>query len=149
MMCKNLSNQRGLTLIEVMVAIVIGVVIVGLVVQKLSRGDEAKFAKAVFDDIAMVNAAAKSWRGTAYNYAGVTMADLTAAEILPAAWGNGAGVNPKGGNYTIAPTGANNSQILVTATGLGNGLCASAQRKFVNVAAAAACAGGTLSVTMD
>lgn len=139
------SKSSGFTLIEIMVVIVILGVLAAVLWPKLSRGDDAKNAKIIVDDIAEINAAAKSWKGASNNYAGISITVLTAAEVLEPAWGNGAGANPVGGNYTAAPSGNN---LIVTATGLTTGMCETARRRLVGSAVAVACAGGTLSVTV-
>lgn len=139
------SSSKGFTLIEIMVVIVILGVLAAVAWPKLSRANDAKNAKIIVDDIADINAAAKSWKGVSPNYTGISMTVLSAAELVEPTWGAGTGVNPVSGNYTAAASGAN---LVITATGLTTGMCETARRRLVNSVVSVACAGGTLTVTV-
>lgn len=141
------SSQSGIALIDVIVALVIVAIATAFVMSRSERGDNAKLTKVISDDIADIHNAAISFKGTKPNYVGITMTQLTSQELLNTTWGDGTGINPMGGNYTVAATGS--SSVNIVATGLSTGLCNGLQSKLSNSFPAVACAGTTLTVTAN
>lgn len=137
-------KQRGVTMIELIIGLVIIGIITAVVMDKVNRGEAAKDATVMVEEISQIVGAAKAFRGRNPNYTGVSMTALTGAELLTASWGTGAGVNAVGGNYTVAPSGVN---MLITATGMTDGVCISVSRKLQGAVVSATCASGTLTVT--
>lgn len=142
---KSTKNQKGFTLIEVVIAIVVIGILASFVVPRIDRLMDGKDVKVITDHILDFSAAAKSWKATSPNYTGVSMTVLTGAELVDPTLTDGVGKNPVGGNYTVAASGNN---MVVTATGLTDGMCESVRKKLVNAVVSATCASGTVTITM-
>jgi len=143
---KSRKKNSGLALLEVVLAIVILAILASLILPRIVRLTDNKNSKVMIDNIADIGAAAASWKGANTSYTGISMTELTTTtNLLDASWGTGSGVNPVGGNYTAAASGNN---LVITSTGLSTGLCEVTKKKLSGNVISAACATGTLTVTM-
>lgn len=141
----NRKKNAGFTLLEIMVVIVILGVLVSVMWPKLARGNDAKNAKIIVDDIGALNVAAKSWKGPKPNYTGISMSALATAELIDADWSSGANINPVNGNYGVSANAAN---LVITATALSTGLCDTVKRRIESSDVQAICSADTLTVTV-
>lgn len=138
---------RGITLIEIMIALVIIAVVVVAAWPRIEEALDSEKVNRVFSHINSIKSAADERRGTKGQYpATVACALLLADEYLKAipSCNNS---NPFNGNYTSAPA-ADPSRLQITATSVPNGACAKLVDKFTDAGAVAACAGTTLTITI-
>jgi len=140
----NPKKAKGFTIIELLIVIAIIGVLVGIQYLRSSNAGDTARAQQIQDDIVQIMGAAKNWKGIRVNYAGITFAQLTGQTFLRADWAGGVGINPEGGNYTVAAAGQN---LTVTATGLQPAICGAVASKMNGSVQAVACAGGTITVT--
>jgi len=144
----NRQKGKGFTLIEVLVVIAIIGALAAVIGEKVSNAETTKLSNIVIGDVMAIATGARSWRGSAYKYTGLSLSTLSTAEIVSSTWGTGVGVNPLGGNYTVAVNGTNANYQDVKATGLGPAVCSLVER-HVEVATVggnqASCSAGTLT----
>lgn len=143
------SKQKGFTVIEIVAVLAVAIIILGLVVPKLMSGNNALAEQTINDHVISLANGAKKWRGIRPNYTGVTCAALINDDYVDQPWANCNGVNPEGGNYTVAPNGGNPNDLTITATGLTAEVCNRVERNLETSVLASGCAGGTLTVTFD
>lgn len=138
------SKQRGFTLIEVGIALAIGLVIVMGVARSIQLNQEKVQMSQAVNDVNAILVSAVEWRGSANNYQGIAMSQLAlpthlktaavaadAANNIAAANATyGVAVNPWGGNYTITSSGANNDSVEITVTGLTGDIPVTLARRF-------------------
>lgn len=139
-----MKKSKGFTIIELLIVVGIVGIFAGLVYLRSTNAGDAARAQQIQDDINQIMGAAKNWKGIRVNYAGITFAQLTGQTFLRADWGNGVGVNPEGGNYTVAAAG---QTLVVTATGLQAEVCGAVASKMTGSVQNVACAGTTVTVT--
>ena len=144
------SKQKGFSMIELMVVLVIGAILISAIMQRTSRAETAQLKQRFVDDVALIASQAKGWKGTKSAYTGISMTTMTGMALLDTTWGAGTGVNPVGGNYTVTVNGTDSAAINVTATGMENSLCLQVENAIepsTKGGNTAACAGGTLTAT--
>lgn len=137
-------NNRGFTLIEFLVYLALAGALAAIIALRVGTADDTSRAQIIQDDINQIMGAAKNWKGVRVNYTGITFAQLTGQTFLRADWAAGIGVNPEGGNYTVAAAGQN---LVITATGLPAQACQAVQSKMTGSVDAVVCAGTTITVT--
>lgn len=138
------KSQAGVTLLELMFGIALAGIIIAVVITKMSSADDTTKAQLIQDDVNTIVGAAKTWKGIKVSYAGITFAQLTGSHLIREEWGNGAGINPVNGNYTIA---SNGQTVTVTATNLEDSLCQAILHKMEGSMGVVNCAGSVLTVT--
>ena len=154
------SKQRGFTLIEVGIALAIGLVIVMGVARSIQLNQEKVQMSQAVNDVNTILVSAVEWRGSANNYQGIAMSQLalpthlkTAAVAAPAAGGTptaatyGIAVNPWGGDYQINSGGNNNDSVLITVTGLTGDIPVTLARRFNGNANATSTTASTAVIT--
>ena len=99
------SKQRGFTLIEVGIALAIGLVIIMGVARSIQVNQlKLQTAKAV-QDVQAILVAAVDFRSGRNDYTGVKIGGMMLGKDIKGGNGNGTGANPWGGNYTVAVNG--------------------------------------------
>ena len=153
------SKQRGFTLIEVGIALAIGLVIVMGVARSIQLNQEKVQVSQAVNDVNAILVSAVEWRGSANNYQGIAMSQLAlpthlkTAAVASTAGGSGTAatygiaVNPWGGNYTIASGGTNNDSVEITVTGLTGDIPVTLARRFNGNANAASTTANTAVIT--
>lgn len=148
---RNITKQKGFNLIEIL--IVLGIIAVGVaaVVAYQSRATTSSTANRFVSEISLIATQARVWKGAKTTYTGVSMTVLTAQELLEPTWATGTGVNPAGGNYTVAAN-ATPTRLTVTATGMPTALCLNVENQIeasTYQGANASCSGGTLTAVFQ
>ena len=114
------SKQRGFTLIEVGIALAIGIVIMLGVARAIQVNQQRTQIAEAITDIQMILVAAVDWKSGRTNTTTISFASLVAS--LPADWDDGSAANPWGGGYDISGN-ANGDMIIkvegITLTGAG------------------------------
>ena len=147
------AKQRGFTLIEVGIALAIGIVIMLGVARAIQVNQERSQVAQAVQDVQAILQASVDYRGATNGYIGVTMDNLNTNGLLPkgiAGTGTtkGAGTNPWAGNYTAAPedTTTNKHILTITVTGVPTSAGNQLAKKLGPIASSAAYAGTTVTV---
>ena len=139
------SRQRGFTLMEVIMALVLGLLAISGIWGLISRGGStARYTKAC-EDIRQIAGAATEWQLGQYSYSGVSMAVLVNGNYISSSLMT----SSFGGTNTI--TGAGSRFIITTSGFTSDTECEKVRRLLVNDAASGTtpqCSGGVLSVTI-
>lgn len=144
---KYTKQQKGLTLIEIMIVILIaGAIILGSFAVAKS-GNQTSVIVTLENDIKLLYLAATSFKRTGGAYTDASIVNAVADGVLDQSYGNGTGVNPHGGNYTMTPVAGN--RIAIAATGLTSESCSAIARKFSPRAYSSVCAGTTVTITFN
>ena len=145
---KKLRNQRGITMTEVLLGLTLVAIIIAILVDQYNNANESTVAQQFSSEITTMTAQSRIWKGTAPNYTGISVTALTSIGRLDNNWGAGTGVNPAGGNYTLAANATDATILDVTATGMTAAMCGNVARmiqsRTVN-GSSASCTGGTLT----
>lgn len=149
-MLRHIQKQRGFTLTELLVVIVIIGALVGIALSRMGVVGPESRAKVIADHVGDIVTATRGWRGFNKPYTGVSIRVLTQMGKLPTEWGDGTGANPSQGSYTVAAANPS-SQFTVTATGLENEVCLNTRNHILvgtlNGNSATCANNGTLSAT--
>ena len=148
------AKQRGFTLIEVGIALAIGIVIMLGVARAIQVNQERTQVAQAVQDVQAILQASVDYRGATNGYIGVNMNQLTTNGLLPKgiAGSNtttkGTGTNPWAGNYTAGPedTTTNKHILTITVTGVPTSAGNQLAKKLGPIASSAAYAGTTVTV---
>lgn len=115
------SKQRGFTLIEVGIALAIGLVIMLGVARAIQVNQERSQVAQAVQDVQAILQASVDYRGASNAYTGVTMDNLNTNGLLPKGIAGsettkGTGTNPWAGNYTAAPKDGDASKHILSIT---------------------------------
>ena len=135
-------NERGFTLIELMLVIGAIAVLLGVLIAGAGVLNTSKMARAE-QDIQTLISAGQAYQALqpAPTYAGISFAQLQTLALLPA---NASADNPWGNPYTVSGDAA----ALTITTDVGDATrCATLSARLAGRASSAACATGTLTVT--
>lgn len=141
------GKQKGFTLVELIVVLVIGAVVIMFATQQINRARSSSAETQLINEVSVLRVGANNWKGTRPNYSGVACDDLVTDEYVEVPWTNCTGVNPQGGNYTVAANSSNSSDLTITATGLGETFCNRVARSLEPNTISASCSGGTLTAS--
>jgi Tfp pilus assembly protein PilV len=142
------SKQKGMSLIEVGLAIVVALIVIAAASALFSTQREKAHVKAAVEGVNYMYQAAQDWASVRPNFTGVSCAVLTAQSLLPQILGDCTGDNPWGGNYTVAVNGTNAARVNITLTGVPNGPGAQLVDKLTPFASVTPTfASGTFTVT--
>ena len=118
---RNFNIQRGFTIIELLVVLVIGGVVLAWAGSKASDVWQSQKINTYIDDVHAINVAVQEAVGISGNYANVATTNLQSflpQRLRNSAAGptNGASVSssPWGGVYVLAPTATNNGYTIAT-----------------------------------
>ncbi|MEH6454811.1 MAG: prepilin-type N-terminal cleavage/methylation domain-containing protein [Cocleimonas sp.] len=109
------KKQKGFTLIEVVVALVIGGIVLGWAASKGAEAFQTYKIGVLADDVAVISKAMGEKYGDKASYAGASMVELE--KILPDTIGDGTGAAPWGGDYSVG-TGSSTRIYTVTTTNI-------------------------------
>jgi len=114
------SKQRGFTLIEVGIALAIGLVIIMGVARSIQVNQEKLDASKAVQDIQAILVAAVDYRAGRTDYKGISFENmLLSTDIVGTTAGSlGVGTNPWGGDYTVAVNPDNARQVDIGMTKL-------------------------------
>ena len=142
------TSQKGFSLIEIMAVLAIAAFLVLGVMWSKRIVDDSLNNNQFTSDIATLVTQARSWRGLDPTYTGISVTALTGMGLLPTSWGAGSGVNPAGGNYTLAANATNATRVDLTATGMSQEACLNVEKKIEGTTDGgnqASCSSGTLT----
>ncbi|MCY9872991.1 prepilin-type N-terminal cleavage/methylation domain-containing protein [Vibrio barjaei] len=120
----NLGRQRGLTLIELAVVLVLVAIVILTTIKIVPQVQFSLAANELTQEIQEIRTAVLKWKSARPNYDGVTITKLCTAgrkllnESICGAAGDGQGTVPWGGNYSVSAVTANKSQFVITIGGL-------------------------------
>ncbi len=98
-----LKSNKGFSLVELAIGLAVVTVLVLAVSMSSGLRDNARLQSAV-NSVQTLRSAAENYLVSGkINYSGLSVDSLKTAKILPGAF-SGAGVNPWGGNFTVAPS---------------------------------------------
>ncbi|MDB4002312.1 prepilin-type N-terminal cleavage/methylation domain-containing protein [Oceanospirillaceae bacterium] len=136
--------QAGYSLIEILV--VLGLIGLSLAIMFAAFGGakDTVVVRQYTQEITSIRNAAVGWRGASPLYEGISMVKLTTESTLDKEWGitsqnAGKGVNPNGGDYSIA-VGSPKTQYEVTVTGMPTQICGAVKRVFTDISVSGLCA---------
>ena len=142
------QSQKEFSLIEIMAVLAIAALLVIGVLWSKRVVDDSLNSNQFTADIATLTTQARAWRGLDPTYTGISVTALTAMGLLPSSWGAGAGVNPAGGNYTLAVNSTDATRVDLTATGMSTEGCLNVEKKIEGTTDGgnqASCSSGTLT----
>ncbi|GEA09139.1 hypothetical protein KUL42_39000 [Alteromonas sp. KUL42] len=148
MLAKNLKKQRGVTLINVLIAMVVvgilAIITTKAVMDQLSDTKAEELAREVSELSQQVMKCGALKGG---NFSTCDFAELVRLGYLDSAtWGTGTGSNPYGGDYSIS--GAATNQFTVNATGVtSEAHCARLSAMYTGRVRSVSCSSGSLAVT--
>ena len=148
--CKTrlLSNQHGYTMVEVILGVALVAIVLALIFDQFNNAKDSTTAQRFSTEISTMTAQSRIWKGSSPHYTGISVTALTNLAMLDSNWGAGTGVNPAGGNYSLAVDASDKTILKVTATGMTNPMCLNVARiiqsRTVN-GSGASCSGGTLT----
>lgn len=116
-----MKKQKGFTLLEVGLAIVVALLVIAAAAMAFTTQREKAQVKAAIEGINYVYQAAQDWAATRPNFTGVSCAVLTSQNLLPNIVGDCTGDNPWGGNYTVAVNSGNSARVTITLTNVPQG----------------------------
>ena len=99
------SKQRGFTLIEVGIALAIGLVIIMGVARSIQVNQLKLQTSKTVQDVQAILVAAVDFRSGRSTYAGVTIGGMMLGNDIKGANGDGTDANAWGGDYTVAVNG--------------------------------------------
>jgi len=115
-MKRRLKNQKGFTLLELIVVMIIIIVIASQVLASFKGASANGRIAAAMNSIKSIQTASMNYfNNNGGNFTGISVSSLVSGNYLPGAF-TGTGSNPWGGNYTIAVNGNNNTQFNLTMT---------------------------------
>lgn len=118
------KKEKGYSIVELLCVLMVIAILIGVIVAvyyKVSRNAHKDQTKTEVLEIA---SAAKDWKAGRTNYSGLTMDALCQEDGLSKDL-CGDRHNSFGGSYSIASTGPNNSQFIITTDGVPTGIDAS------------------------
>jgi prepilin-type N-terminal cleavage/methylation domain-containing protein len=142
------QSQKGFSLIEIMAVLAIAALLVIGVLWSKRIVDDSLNSNQFTADIATLTTQARAWRGLDPTYTGISVTALTGMGLLPSSWGAGAGVNPAGGNYTLAVNSTDATRVNLIATGMSTEGCLNVEKKIEGTTDGgnqASCSSGTLT----
>lgn len=95
------KKQKGFTLLELMVVLVLAAIVLGWAGQKGFQAWQDYKVTRMTDDVTVISKAMNEKYGDKASYASASMTDL--GKRLPDYIGDGVGTNPFSGNYSVAP----------------------------------------------
>jgi prepilin-type N-terminal cleavage/methylation domain-containing protein len=140
--------QKGFSLIEIMAVLAIAALLVIGVLWSKQIVDDSLNSNQFTADIATLATQARAYRGLAPTYTGISVTALTGMGLLPTSWGAGSGVNPAGGDYTLAVNTSDSTRVDLTATGMSQVACLNVEKKIegsTDGGSSATCSSGTLT----
>ena len=142
-----IKKQKGLTLIESLIALVILGFVVTLVAPRILNALDRNKDTQVITDLGMLRQAAAAKKGIKSNYSGITCANLVNDEYINNNWTDCSGVNPYDGDYQVTANSSDGRNVDISATGLTTAACNRIAETQSDAAVAAACSGTTVTVT--
>jgi len=147
---KGKKTQQGIGIVEFLIALaLIGVALV-FVYANATKATGKSANQQIANEVQLIKSSSTAWRGSLLTYTGISSIALTGTDLLDSSWGAGSGINPVGGNYTVAVSASDAAAMVITVTGMGNEQCAGVARTLDPSAAAgttSSCTSGTLSIT--
>ncbi len=148
----SLQRQQGFSLIEMSVVIlVIAGLIAGVLWASKGVSDSSKVNRFT-TEISTIAIQTRTWRGIDPRYTGVNFTALTTMGLLQATWGAGTGVNPAGGNYTVAANATDSTRFDLVATGMDQSMCLLIEKQIEGATSGgnqASCSAGTLTAVFQ
>jgi len=142
------QSQKGFSLVEIMAVLAIGAfIVVGALWTRTIAMDSLNSGQFT-SDISTLSTQARAWRGIKPTYTGVSVSTLTGMSLLPSSWGAGSGINPAGGNYTLAANATDSTRVDLTATGMSQAFCLNVENQIEGTTDGgnrASCTSGTLT----
>jgi len=142
-----LNKQKGLTLIESLIALVILGFVVTLVAPRINNALDRNKETQIITDFGMLRQAAAGKKGIKNTYAGFDCDDLVTDEYITNNWASCSGVNPFDGDYQVTANSTDPSNVDISATGLPTAVCNRVADGQEDTAINSACSGGTVTVT--
>ena len=125
-----LRKQKGFTLVEIAIVIVMGAVIVLTALEGVTVIQEKRKVSQAVTQVTQVYQAASDWRATRSSYTGISMTVLNDRKLLPSTISTGTSVNPWGGNISIAANGSNVGLVDITFTNVPTGVSSQLEDKL-------------------
>lgn len=151
MKMQSLKNRKngGFTLVELLIVIGVIAVLAAAIFANQLRATNASTTNRFVNDINLIVTQARVWKGVKTSYTGISLTVLTSMDLLDNTWGSGTGVNPAGGNYTVA-VGSPSTRLTLTATGMDQTMCLNVENQIEAGTVggnSASCTSGTLTAT--
>lgn len=144
-----LSNQKGLTLIEVIIAIGIGAIATALATAAMASIIASNKPAELVQQMADIDAAAitcSAMNGSSFKTC--TLARVVELGLLNNKYGDGTGTNVYDGDFTLNPAPGNTNRYVSSANNIASDEdCSSLLDMYKNKAISVTCTGGVLTVT--
>lgn len=147
---QNVNKQKGFTLVEVMIAIAVGLTLLIAFLPQIEQAffasDSAKFRTHVLE----LNKGAAQYKAKKNVMTGASMAEFKKKKFISKKMDDGAGKNPWGGDYTIAVSSTNPTQYVITGTGVQDAdVGAELAAEYAESIVAATFSGTTITLTFQ
>jgi prepilin-type N-terminal cleavage/methylation domain-containing protein len=143
-----LNRQKGYTMVEVILGVALVAMVLAIIFDQFNNAKNSTTAQRFSNEIAMMTAQSRIWKGSSPHYTGISVTALTNLGMLDNNWGAGTGVNPAGGNYALAVNSTDATILNVTTTGMANEFCLNVARTIQSRTvggSGASCSSGTLT----
>ena len=147
---KGKTAQQGIGILELLLVLALIGLALAFVFSNAQKATGKSYDQQILNDVLLIKSEAMAWRGPRPVFTGVSITALTSVGLLNTTWGAGTAINPVGGDYTLAVSGADAAAMRITATDLAAPQCAGLARALALSAAEGttpSCTGGVLSVT--